>query len=90
MKELFRNSCKEVLQQDAHSEEVAEIIEEPSMLNDSRVSSQVLPQKEFGETTIEEATNLFDSKLRHPNNDSETMEIDVESDSELSNQDTKI
>ena len=90
VKELFRNSFKEVLQQDAHSEEVAEIIEEPSMLNDSRVSSQVLPQKEFGETTIEEATNLFDRKLRHPNHDSETMEIDVESDSDLSNQDTKI
>ncbi len=90
VKELFRNSFKEVLQQDAHSEEVAEIIEKPSMLNDSRDSSQVLPQKEFAKTTFEEATNLFDSKLRHRNNDSETMEIDVESDSDLSNQDTKI
>ena len=90
VKELFRISFKEVQQQDALSEEVAETIEEPRIVNDSRIDSQVLQPTEVAKTTIEEATNLFDSKLQHHNHYSETMEIDVESDSDLSNEDTKI
>jgi hypothetical protein len=35
MKELFRNSFKEVLHQDTLSEEVAETIEDPRMVNDN-------------------------------------------------------
>jgi len=62
VKELFRNSFKEVLQQDALSEEVVETIDEPKILNDTRVGSEVLQSKEVF-TSIEEATNLFDSKL---------------------------
>ena len=89
VKELFRNSFKEVHQLDAVSEEVAETIEEPIIVNDSRIDSQVLQPTEVAKTTIEEATNLFDSKLRQHNHYSETIEIDVESDSDLSNEDTK-
>jgi hypothetical protein len=90
VKELFRNSFKEVLQQDALSEEVAETIEEPMIVNDEKVDSQVLQPTEVAKTTIEEATNLFDSNLRHRNDYSKTIEIDVESDSDLSNEETKI
>ena len=66
VKELFRNSFKEVLQQDALSEEVVETIDEPKILNDTRVGSEVLQSKEVF-TSIEEATNLFDSKFRPQN-----------------------
>ena len=90
VKELFRNSFKEVLQQDALSEEVAETIEEPMTVNDDQVDSQVLQPAEVAKTTIEEATNLFDSNLRHRNDYGKTIEIDVESDSDLSNEETKI
>ena len=86
VKELFRNSFKEVLHQDTLSEEVAETIEEPRMVNDNRVGSQVLSSTEVAKTTIEEATNLFDSKPRHQNHYNETIEIDAESDSDLSNE----
>jgi hypothetical protein len=89
VKKLFRNSFKEVLQQDTLSEEVAETIEEPRMVNDSRVGSQVLPPTEVAKTTIDEAANLFDSKPRYQNHYNETIEIDVESDSDLSNEYTK-
>jgi hypothetical protein len=90
VKELFRISFKEVHQQDALSEEVAETIEEPRMDNDNRVGSQVLPPIEVAKTTIEEAANLFDSKPRYQNHYNKTIEINVESDSDLSNEDTKI
>ena len=59
------------------------------MLDDIRVGSQVLTPKEVSKKSIEEATNLFDSKFRRHNQDSDTMEIDVESDSDLSNGQTK-
>ena len=90
VKELFRNSFKEVLQQDALSEEVAETIEEPMTVNDDQVDSQLLQPTEVAKTTIEVAINLFDSNLRHRNDYSKTIEIDVESDSDLSNEETKI
>ena len=60
------------------------------MLDDIRVGTQVLPPSEVAKTSIEEATNLFDSKFRRHNQDSDTMEIDVESDSGLSNGQTKM
>ena len=60
MKKLFRNSFKEVLQQEALSEEVAETILEPNVVNHSQEVSQVVPPAKISETTIEEATKLFD------------------------------
>jgi len=59
------------------------------MLDDIRVGSQVLPPTEVAETTIEEAIKLFDTKIGHLYQDRETIEIDVESDSGLSNEETK-
>ena len=60
VKKLFRNSFKEVLQQEALSEEVAETIQEPNVVNHSQEVSQVVPPAKISETTIEEATKLFD------------------------------
>ena len=47
-----------------------------------------MPPTEVNET-IEESTKLFDTKVGHLYQDSETMELDVDSDSVLSNEESK-
>ena len=89
VKERFRLSLKKALQEDTLSEQVAETIEEANKLIDSRVGSQVVPPREVADTTIEEASKLFDCKFQHLNKETETIEIDVESENDFQNEETK-